>query len=87
MNFFVKYNIYPFFRFGLNSWGQLSGTNPKEITPALLVLKSGESITEIASGWAHTVMLMTDGMLEQLGHKLATVRQPFHSQRLRKIKV
>ncbi|GAB5372920.1 hypothetical protein AAMO2058_001705600 [Amorphochlora amoebiformis] len=58
--------------FGLNTWGQLSGSDSEVRLPLLMTLNTGESVTEIASGWSHTTLLMSDGSLEQLGHKLAT---------------
>jgi len=58
--------------FGLNTWGQLSGKNREEKAPLLLHMNTGENPTEIAGGWSHTIMLMSDGGVEAMGHRMGT---------------
>ncbi len=58
--------------FGSNSWGQLAGKSREIRFPALIHLQGSENVTEIAAGWSHTTMLMSDGSVSQMGHKMAT---------------
>mmetsp|Transcript_15899 Transcript_15899/g.25166 ORF Transcript_15899/g.25166 Transcript_15899/m.25166 type:complete len:594 (-) Transcript_15899:75-1856(-) len=52
--------------------GQLGGKNKMEKSPVLLHIQGSYDINEIDGGWSHSLLLMSDGSLAQMGRKIAT---------------
>jgi alpha-tubulin suppressor-like RCC1 family protein len=54
--------------FGANSYGQLGdGTNTQRNTPVTLSWPEGNKVKQVACGYYHTMVLMTDGTLHGFG--------------------
>jgi alpha-tubulin suppressor-like RCC1 family protein len=62
------------YMFGWGEWGQTAFGADVPLTPAPKLVESllGKGVTQVASGWSHTAVLLESGAVWQSGNRLAT---------------